>query len=192
MRVHTQDTLGSCDPYVIAILGKQERKTTEKYKQYSASWADETLRFYVTDVKTKPAGDLLLRVMDWDRMSEHDTVGEVVVKAEAVGRVLRSKVGWEGEASYTVMKEGTMKEVVGRDEKACTVTVRLRVMAETQLKPPEDVVVNPNPKLLQVSGMHSSAPTPKPQTKNFNPKPHALKPKAETLSPNHEPTACDG
>ncbi len=63
---------------MVASLGKQEQKTTVKKKVYHASWTDEVLPFYLADVSKPPVSDLLVKIMDWDRMGQNDEIGQVL------------------------------------------------------------------------------------------------------------------
>ncbi len=73
--------------------------------------------------------------------------------AQTIAKVCRSQVGWEGEVSFDVMKEGAVKEVAGRDNQKCTITLRVRIMGEKQLSPPDAAVVDNSEKLLEVAGV---------------------------------------
>lgn len=145
--------MGSCDPYVVASLGKQEQQTSVKKGVYSASWPDEVLPFYMVDVAQPVASSLRLSVMDWDRMGNNEEVGRASIPADTISKVCRCAVGWEGEATYNVLNAESDKEVVGKDSQKCTLTVRVRIMGETLLAPPElRSDVESREKLLEVSG----------------------------------------
>eukprot|EP00252_Welwitschia_mirabilis_P013574 TRINITY_DN29840_c0_g1_i1.p1 TRINITY_DN29840_c0_g1~~TRINITY_DN29840_c0_g1_i1.p1 ORF type:complete len:146 (-),score=30.48 TRINITY_DN29840_c0_g1_i1:41-478(-) len=74
------DFLCNMDPYVILTYRSQEKKSSVAQDAGSNPQWNETFVFQVSDC----GSDLLLRIMDKDRFSTDDFVGEAIIPLEGV------------------------------------------------------------------------------------------------------------
>jgi hypothetical protein len=144
------DALGSCDPFCRLEFCGQIHKTVVKKGTYDADY-NESFQFEVSDA-AGAVGSLTMTVLDWDLGSPPDEIGQIVLPGELMGRVVRSEIGWEGEAKMEVYGKKGEAPVVGRDRQRCTATVKVMVLEGLRgLEPrePDEAVLGP--RRLQVS-----------------------------------------
>ena len=116
-----QDMLGSCDPFCVVKLRKQEFKTSVIKKTYEPWW-EETHAFGTREAE-RPGGDLSVEVWDWDRVGTNDFVGRATLEAGEVETLVGG--GAEGEVVKRLVDEGG-QEVKGEDGQPAEVVLRLR------------------------------------------------------------------
>ena len=69
------DLMGKCDPYVILSGGDAKFKTSVVKKTYDAEYSEQFELLVV-----EGHGVLTLTVMDWDKLSQDDTIGTATVE----------------------------------------------------------------------------------------------------------------
>eukprot|EP00282_Hemiselmis_andersenii_P014491 CAMPEP_0114113884 /NCGR_PEP_ID=MMETSP0043_2-20121206/3147_1 /TAXON_ID=464988 /ORGANISM="Hemiselmis andersenii, Strain CCMP644" /LENGTH=354 /DNA_ID=CAMNT_0001206057 /DNA_START=57 /DNA_END=1117 /DNA_ORIENTATION=+ len=85
------DVMGSCDPYVALSFGDKRHTTSVRKNTYHPTW-NQTFGFSVDDAKA-PLLPLKLALMDWDRLTRDDTLGEAVVEEGLVREALAQERG---------------------------------------------------------------------------------------------------
>ena len=107
------DMTGKADPYVtFDILGHKQHKSKTIKNTLDPEWKEEFV-FDITDDKS----ELVLKVWDWDRMSKDECIGEARLR-------LADLSGKSSSSSINILKPGTTKHVMGKEEKS-TVTLSL-------------------------------------------------------------------
>lgn len=85
------DMFGSCDPYIKLEFGERHDTTSVENDTFHPTW-NQTFGFSVMDPSAQ-AGDLVLILMDKDRMKKDDELGRAVVPATDVSLALSSAPG---------------------------------------------------------------------------------------------------
>ena len=111
------DNFGTIDGYCVitfndASSGEKTHKTSTVKNTYSPDW-NEAFTFEVDDVSKRPKEGVKVVVMDWDRLSADERVGEVSLSADRVWDVLRTRDNWVEEKEFFIMDGG--KQVVARE-----------------------------------------------------------------------------
>ncbi len=119
------DVMGSVDAYVVMFLGGREMRTKTIKNNYSPVW-DETFLWNVSDVEKGCDEELRAVVMDWDATSKDDEVGSLTIPASRMSEIVRAKIGWEGQETFTLYREG--KAVIGQDKELSKVAVKVSVV----------------------------------------------------------------
>jgi hypothetical protein len=119
------DTFGSVDPYALLHLEGVQYRTQTVKSSYSPEW-NETFTCDIMDIDKGCISDFVVQVNDWDATSKDDEVGSFTIPASRMSEILRAKIGWEGQETFTLYREG--KGVVGQDKELSEVTVKVRVV----------------------------------------------------------------
>jgi hypothetical protein len=124
------DQFGTIDGYCDVTFNKSKVHTTKTQKNtYSPDWA-ENFEFLVDDVSQKPAEGLKVVLMDWDRMSKNERVGEVFVSADRIWDILRTRSNWQEERDRQVIENA--KPVIGNNKLGSVITIRLKSLDPNQ------------------------------------------------------------
>jgi hypothetical protein len=119
------DTFGSVDAYArVAVEGSEYRTQTIK-NSYSPEW-NETFAWNFGDIQKGCRSDFVVQVNDWDATSKDDEVGSFTIPASRMSEILRAKIGWEGQETFTLYREG--KGVVGQDKELSEVTIKVCIV----------------------------------------------------------------
>lgn len=126
------DNFGTIDGYCDVTFNKSNIQATQvKKNTYSPDWGDSFI-FEVDDVSRKPVEGLKIVLMDWDRLSKNERVGEVVVSADRIWDVLRTKTNWLEEKDRQVFENS--KVVIGNNKQPTVLTIKLKCLDPTQEK----------------------------------------------------------
>jgi len=107
------DATGAADPYVtFDIMGQKQQKSKTIKNSLSPEWKEE----FVFDI-TDDQAELVVTVWDWDRMSKDEVIGEVRFR-------LADLAGKASTSTTNLMKPGTTKHVMGKEEKS-VITISL-------------------------------------------------------------------
>jgi hypothetical protein len=109
-------------PLLLLLLQATGEKhtTTVKKDSFSPDW-NETFTFSYDS--TAAVSDLSVTVMDWDRLSKADLVGEVVIPADTLLCFLQQHQNVTHEGSYPVLNGG--KTVTGHDKQPCVINLKM-------------------------------------------------------------------
>jgi Ca2+-dependent lipid-binding protein len=118
------DTLGTVDPYALVFFEGSEYRTKTVKGSYTPVW-DETFYWNIVDVEKGCKSDFVVQVNDWDATSKDDEVGSFTIPASRMAEIVRAKIGWEGQETFTLHLDG--KSVIGQDRELSEVTVKVRV-----------------------------------------------------------------
>ncbi|KAJ1476106.1 hypothetical protein T484DRAFT_1908570, partial [Baffinella frigidus] len=147
-----KDLMGKCDAFCIVEFAGQTWKTSVKQKSYEAEW-NEAHVFSVPDASAAP-GELRVTVKDDDMVTGSDLVGEVVIGADVIGRLLACPpAGWEGEGLYEVRDKG--KPVVGKDGSVCSLALKIKLLPYIPPAAPEPA---PEPAAVEAPPPAEAAP----------------------------------
>ncbi len=119
------DTFGSVDPYAVIYFESLEYRTQTVKGSYAPEW-NETFTFLFNDPSKVVRSEFCVRVNDWDATSKDDEVGSFTIPASRMAEIVRAKIGWEGQETFTLYLGG--KGVVGHDKGLSEVTVKVSVM----------------------------------------------------------------
>jgi hypothetical protein len=119
------DTFGSVDPYALIFFESLEYRTQTVKGSYTPEW-NETFTFLFNDPSKAVRSDFCVRVNDWDATSKDDEVGSFTIPASRMSEIVRAKIGWEGQETFTLYREG--KGVVGQDKELSEITVKVSII----------------------------------------------------------------
>jgi hypothetical protein len=119
------DTFGSVDPYALLHLEGVQYRTQTVKNSYSPEW-NETFTCDMMDIDKGCISDFVVQVNDWDATSKDDEVGSFTIPASRMAEIVRAKIGWEGQETFTLYREG--KSVTGHDKGLSEITVKVRVL----------------------------------------------------------------
>ena len=126
------DLMGTCDAFCEIEWQSQHAKTKVKKNSYSPDW-EETFAFTFDDV-SQGVADLSVVVMDWDRLTNPDEVGRVVIPSETLHAFLLQAQAATEEGSFAVLKKGMA--VMGKDKQPCVINLKMSLLgAEDQQSP---------------------------------------------------------
>jgi hypothetical protein len=119
------DLNGSCDPYVKVELGEKRHTTQVRYKTLQPVF-DETFGFDIIDTR-RHIGELLLILMDKDKISRDDELGRARVSQQDIKEILSNPVGYESEMTVTLTSSISGKQLMGHNGLATELLLTLRV-----------------------------------------------------------------
>ncbi len=125
MVVFQMDTFGSVDPYAIAFLEGIEHRTQTVKGSYTPEW-NQNFHWNIMDIEAGCRSDFVVQVNDWDATSKDDEVGSFNIPCSRMSEIMRAKIGWEGQETFTLYREG--KGVIGQDRELSEVTIKVRVL----------------------------------------------------------------
>ena len=108
------DVTGNADPYVKMVVGEHQRVTGTLKNTLRPHWDER----FVVDVESS-CRQIVLTLMDWDRFSANEVIGECRVEIADVADMVGSPF------SLQVLKPGTGEAVVGKDN--CKTTLELEM-----------------------------------------------------------------
>ena len=126
------DTFGKVDPYALIKFQDFEYRTQTVKGSYTPEW-NETFHWDFRSLDKGCRTDFVVQVYDWDAGSKDDEVGSFTIPASRMCEIVRAKLGWEGQETFTLYQEG--KGVVGHDKQLSEVTVKCRVIEAPEAFP---------------------------------------------------------
>ena len=109
------DRMGKCDPYLVLELGGLQQQTATLKNRFDAEFS-ESITFSGVETGPRAKGQLVVRVMDWDRFGKNEEVGSAVMNCAELTRYGGLKTRQKVE-----LLKGSVA-VVGHDRKKTTVS----------------------------------------------------------------------
>ena len=122
------DRLGTIDGYCMLNFAGKDFETKVVKNTYSPDW-NEKFTFEIDDVSKRPSA-VSITVMDWDRLSKNEKVGEIVITSERMWDVLRTRDNWTEERERGIINN--KMPVVGNDKQNSEVTIAIKVLEPTE------------------------------------------------------------
>ncbi len=125
MSIQMDVLLGTVDPYAILFFNGMQLTTETIKGSYTPVW-NETFIWDIAEIEKGCQSDFVVQVNDWDATSKDDEVGSFTIPAARMSEILRAKIGWEGQDTFTLYLEG--KSVTGQDKELSEVTVKVCIV----------------------------------------------------------------
>jgi hypothetical protein len=119
------DTFGSVDPYALLLFEGFEYRSKTIKGTYTPEW-NETFAFVSQDCLQAAKSDFVVQINDWDATNKDDEVGTFTIPASRMCEIMRARLGWEGEDTFNLCREG--KSIAGHDKELSEVTVKMSVV----------------------------------------------------------------
>jgi Ca2+-dependent lipid-binding protein len=117
--------LGTVDPYAVLFFNGMQHTTETIKGSYTPEW-NETFIWDISEIEKGCRSDFVVQVNDWDATCKDDEVGSFTIPASRMSEILRAKIGWEGQETFTLYREG--KGVVGQDKELSEIALKVAVV----------------------------------------------------------------
>jgi hypothetical protein len=119
------DTFGSVDPYALLFLEGVEYRTKTIKGSYTPEW-NESFTYDMMELQKGFRSNFVVQINDWDATNKDDEVGNFSVPAGRMSEIVQGKIGWEGEETFKLHRDG--RAVVGHDKQPSEVTVKIGLL----------------------------------------------------------------